>query len=883
MSEITILQPPSNAPSYRRNSTMNRMLLWKEFRQLGRYAVAITLPALAFILLMPLMPMLGCDWSHPKYFFQVARVIPLLVILATASSTFSIEHENQSFQFLRSLPLSSGQIAATKILVAGVYGLLAALIFWPIANCIRQSSPPPSLFYELLPVSMAAGSVFLWAIYASLSCRTVLNAITKSMIGFMFFFFAPENISLFDLNVHHDFFYWLFETVIKLASALFLIVMIAVKSQTWCKDHETWQPWSFALTDRVLEIKTCASITWTSPFWRLVWLQRRTGLPIFATTVPICVVLMWVLFEYGTPIEITLPLILFVCAGVLGSVVFNGIQSAKTMLIQQNYRPSLIWFSQIAAPLCCCLIVGLAADSQDKESPRFLHFTVWSVMGFSIGQLFSMICRTYVVTIAFTLLTLGTLLLVNILPFSGAHNQYWLSWTLMICLLLVATFSHRRIWLYERPMSRTLNTTLACLAMLALLQIPLYRTYDVPWVSKGELRAKLPIDTDVNQKDLINLRTLARKLPWLDDVNPATEIECDLGEKILAYEGGELLVTHANPSHQDFDLYASTTRFLMGLMIKPCHGSSDRSHALKIKIFESWPGSLRFGFVPFDAAISLAQDQRTSASDIQRLILALEEEGRFDSYRYLMQSVHHSRTENAEEFNVTYDDNYRANFETILFWEQIRKRRVLNYFLMTAIDAIDELDKSHHNSETQSDWLKRKQAFLSKRYKSLIGEYPEIDFLNGLEHNFFLFLTQQRAIRIGLAIVAWQKENHGKHPESLDQLVGKYLKRVPNSPINGTPFYYSPTGLQNEKIHPEGPTRNLHNLGEGTDGLSGVANQPFLWLNGWLSWDSSSVNNLSAITSVNELTSKDRENDKNLMYIQFYLVPKMNNLQQTAR
>lgn len=76
--------------------------------------------------------------------------------------------------------------------------------------------------------------------------------------------------------------------------------------------------------------------------------------------------------------------------------------------------------------------------------------------------------------------------------------------------------------------------------------------------------------------------------------------------------------------------------------------------------------------------------------------------------------------------------------------------------------------------------------------------------------------TQRRALRLILAIKAWQIE-HGELPKSLDQLVPAYFDRVPLDPWTGEPFGYEPAGFP-IAFEFEQPARFTARLG-----------QPILW------------------------------------------------------
>ena len=92
--------------------------------------------------------------------------------------------------------------------------------------------------------------------------------------------------------------------------------------------------------------------------------------------------------------------------------------------------------------------------------------------------------------------------------------------------------------------------------------------------------------------------------------------------------------------------------------------------------------------------------------------------------------------------------------------------------------------------------------------------------------------ARRRATHIIFAIQAWKLDYHGELPHSLDELVAKYLDRVPRDPFTEIPFIYVREGLAPPP--PLGPTRN--------DAWQsyGFPKKPFVWSAGEkvrISWE----------------------------------------------
>jgi hypothetical protein len=83
------------------------------------------------------------------------------------------------------------------------------------------------------------------------------------------------------------------------------------------------------------------------------------------------------------------------------------------------------------------------------------------------------------------------------------------------------------------------------------------------------------------------------------------------------------------------------------------------------------------------------------------------------------------------------------------------------------------------------------------------------------------FENHRRAVRILLALQAW-KLDKGTYPKTLDELVGPYLKSLPNDPYCAQPYLYYPEGLK-EAL--QGRDINLELTSPGKD-------KPFIWSTG---------------------------------------------------
>ena len=154
-------------------------------------------------------------------------------------------------------------------------------------------------------------------------------------------------------------------------------------------------------------------------------------------------------------------------------------------------------------------------------------------------------------------------------------------------------------------------------------------------------------------------------------------------------------------------------------------------------------------------------------------------------------------------------------------WEQARAMRLLNQRAGADFRAIEKAEReaaqgkpirlgvlpnldhfSHWKEEVDRTWLVRYGGIGVREWSGLMRVE-----------------TQKRIVRLQLAAEAFKAE-HGQLPETLDELVGTYLDRLPVDPRTGRPFVYFPQGLP-------APIRDVHE----TELMP--ANTPFLCAPGW--------------------------------------------------
>ncbi len=168
-------------------------------------------------------------------------------------------------------------------------------------------------------------------------------------------------------------------------------------------------------------------------------------------------------------------------------------------------------------------------------------------------------------------------------------------------------------------------------------------------------------------------------------------------------------------------------------------------------------------------------------------------------------------------------------------WEHTRAVRLLNRQTAYALQVISDAEEAAASGEQIP---RRSDRYLPSRWKwyyhseswyalrKQVGEgYGYSDYLFRIMLRDLLRIeTSRRAVKLQLGLEAWKTE-HDELPDTLDQLVGAYLDRLPIDPGSGEPFRYFPEGLPYE-----GEWEGL-----GSYGARQLVkpNTPFVWSTGW--------------------------------------------------
>src|SRR5262249_1516832 len=108
--------------------------------------------------------------------------------------------------------------------------------------------------------------------------------------------------------------------------------------------------------------------------------------------------------------------------------------------------------------------------------------------------------------------------------------------------------------------------------------------------------------------------------------------------------------------------------------------------------------------------------------------------------------------------------------------------------------------------DENADWQRRAQ--------SILGEWSSDGFLDNAKEEYLFNAAHLRMLSIMLALGAYEQEHQGELPESLAELVPKYLTTLPPDPYCDQPFHYRKE--RDGAVHNEPDGYLLYSVG--TDG-----------------------------------------------------------------
>ncbi len=502
-------------------------IFWKEYRQMRGFWLGLS----GITVLLQVIVCFTAHGAAANSLYGVAICFTVLYALGCGATAFALEHENGTYDYLRSLPIKGiptfiSKIAFTVVSApllvlassasAAILGLrMVPLSYVPTATALLQAVGTALLLW-----AVGSSILFVWAAFFSLLMHHVVKAallggcaavVSVLLVGSLVeAFLGPQG----DTG-------WL----VGGAVAAIMAAIDVWLGARWYREASTW-PAGGSRTRRAGREDECAYGLETMPtkgsmFGHLVWLQWRQsrGMVLILTAMVVAPLLFspflnlhfdlnhwrWLREWIGALFGLSL-LAAMTVVPLAGASVFAGDQRQCQFrfLADRGITPRLVWWSRhpvwvagIVAWLVLLLVPMLVQLGRVILAPElkshsvFLAFpaaTVLSVpLAYCFGQLCSMsfrsgiLCGTFAIVgsfflvyWAFVMSILGVPILWSVLPIP--------------VVLLIATRVRTKGWMLE---SNRLKSWLAAVLVLLVpgtaivTGVCLYRAFQYPWVEPG--------------------------------------------------------------------------------------------------------------------------------------------------------------------------------------------------------------------------------------------------------------------------------------------------------------------------------------------------------------------------------------------------------------
>ena len=765
-------------------------LFWKEYRQ--QRAVVLSL-----VILCGLIQLFWCAWTAFPPFPDASLQVPLYAVamfmtaLFAASSTaivFCNEHEEKTFDILRNQPISGALVAWAKIawclcaifcVLVGTF-LVSAVLH--VALSINETSSG-KLVFGVTGLAVLEGLAWglFWSTRRKKQFEALLAAYFSTSLGlyltawFYSCFFTADDP--FVPGIYAE------AILFRLVLLIFVSIFAVRGAVEWLRKIEKAHVHVHVQTGVSPPVENRQAYRRAyaqphQPLLALCWIavQQSKRLILYAIAVHLVIAAMlWPYWRFfadikgaAGPDQMTGWFV--VVLGGLSALVFCGSvfwsdqkNNGTKLLIHSGVSPAKIWWSRIlvfgAAYLIPAAILHLPLvvitwHTIRPEAPLsvlLLYVIVCYTSLFCIGQFCSLAIRRGILAVFTTLLTF--------ILFYDCFGKINVSlgcsplWTTipMILSLLVASRLHVNGWAKNRNAFRAWRLPLTVIfvpILCMMIAIPYVRVYSVPIIDYGYSMEK------IDQADLDMVRGFIENdaREYIREINPAFFPPDNLGRMYEPYV--TKYIHYRSDTKREFDLES---------VLQDIAALSQPWPELQViwrwRIRESYKSDAQW----------IKSELKTGYGDLSISLLGYTPWERARALRLLN-----------NEFQRTmrlYDQLCRAVYKNErMLQENDESFMRRSYALDSSVDWYDKTYARHDPWMTSFD---RFGAIPPRR----TGTIP-LGTLSDLE-------SSRRECLLIAALEAWNLQ-HGSYPETLDELLGTYLERIPNTPFYEIPYIYYP-------------------------------------------------------------------------------------------
>lgn len=648
------------------NSTLFWRLAWKEYRMLRGFWIALALATvglqLLFVVTMTMTNQPTIDWSDHLY--GLGLVMVTFYALGCGATLFAVEREEETYEFLRALPVAGRQVMRAKFAVAAASIVALWGIVYLESLLVSGMEWPETLVHADLwaTFGLAAIEAVTWGMFFSLLLRRPISAVFAA---------AATGIVSVGLIV-----WWVVEVqshiimgiedmpVLILYRALAIVAVGA--AAVWLAWH--WFDDSLRVSfdslsaGRARHEQQGHGIALGSLLWQQ-WRQSR--LALIAMTALGMALVVWIVsvktWDSSEPlapmITMAVTLVSLLFATLAGANVFQSDQSKQSFrfLAERGVRPATIWFTRHLmwiAPVAVWAVVTVilfllslserewrslaeALMKDNRNSVVNTRQALWILAGmgivvlaiaYSAGQFCSMFLRKGIVSSFFALLFTCV-----ILYWAAIMYRLGISWTWSVApipmVLLVATWLRTPHWLLERTdwaarwqavLSVVTPATALAIAVIA------FRVYQIPYaeVDFADMEFSRPPTEDerTTAQMYVDAEGMIKFAPHVKDVSDKSWWALGLSDNQAAIQLALAATARPSCSFSDHRVFVSGERAADFVPVQKVNALLLRS-ALSLQRVGNFDGAWDRYF----AALTLSRRMRPSEAEADRLEAEVEE------------------------------------------------------------------------------------------------------------------------------------------------------------------------------------------------------------------------------------------------------------------
>ncbi|MDR3232068.1 MAG: ABC transporter permease [Planctomycetaceae bacterium] len=784
-------------------------LFKKEYRQQGPLAAAMIFLCILMqfggTLLFQVPLIYGSVTPAAPNPYAVALFVTALFAGAAAAASFSIEHEDKTFAFLRNLPVTPLTVMLGKTVWLAAATLAVLLCLFMTAGLLEMGAFADintgiSLQESWSLFGVAVIEAFVWGLFWSPRCRSQVSAVLIT-------YFTASASSFFAAQ-------WYMGTDIsdaycqaaplRLGIAALVSVFTVRGMLQWFRTAAHRQN-QINVTEKQNRLFSRHPKKIRSPFSALLHQSVRQSSALFLAGIILAPPIFFFFLTAVSPdtsADVLCDEVLrdyaranfFITPIVIGSALFYILYCGSIFAADQrndSFRflsrcgisARQIWFSRILTFSPVLLfgfawlfaafvfivfillreVLGLRAS---LAHPDIFYLYAGGLLSaaylipFSVGAFLSVSCRHPVVSVALTgavslLIVVWMCLLGGIFGF----NPFWT--TVPLCIAFLAASRIRTVyWLREE---RTFKSRLKPLipvfvTMIAVLSaVPFVRIYSISYIPFERAEA------------LLDRTTIAERL------NPADRKA--LFQSVFA----RLSQPMTGDDVQDAGVYW----FLNDV--------------------RSYLGARRTT-VPHYALLPKLEQCKIDLQSYEKIVESqpLFEVWLLNNYEVKYRFINHPSFTVQERMNTPYCQT----FARFLPWEKTRLLRRFNAKLAASILTLNSRGGNWY-AHRSDDYVEYEMAEL-RSFQYRIFDMLPWEWGDGSNPGYFLHQIRfQRLMLVRLALECWYLEHNNTLPESLDELTGTYLKKIPTDPQTGAVMLYEPH-FDRKVIEENRAKRNWH-------------------------------------------------------------------------